>query len=237
MAGGRAEPDPVFEVYQVPHALEVSEIHDIQQLFVQAAKRSLEAGIEWMEVHSAHGYLLHSFLSPLSNHREDQYGGIFENRIRFLVETVQAVRGVWPERLPLTVRISGTDWVEGGWDVPQSVELAKVLKGEGVDLIDCSSAGNVAHVKLPLEPGYQVHIAEARAQAGGHPDRGGGADHRAKNGRCYYPRGQSGSRAAGARTDAQPQLAHPRGAGTGAAAAGVTAVRQSVLISELKKNC
>lgn len=162
-----ASPIAFSDAYQIPHSLELSEIHGIQQLFVQAAKRSLEAGIEWMEVHSAHGYLLHSFLSPLSNHREDRYGGSFENRIRFLVETVQAVRGVWPERLPLTVRISGTDWVENGWDVPQSVELAKVLKGEGVDLIDCSSAGNVAHVKLPLEPGYQVHIAEAlRKQAG-----------------------------------------------------------------------
>jgi len=160
-------PIPFSEVYQTPHALEISEIQDIQQLFVQAAKRSLEAGIEWMEVHSAHGYLFHSFLSPLSNQREDRYGGSFENRIRFLVETVGAVRAVWPERLPLTVRISGTDWVEGGWDVPQSIELAKVLKGEGVDLIDCSSAGNVAHVKLPLEPGYQVFIADAlRKQAG-----------------------------------------------------------------------
>jgi 2,4-dienoyl-CoA reductase-like NADH-dependent reductase (Old Yellow Enzyme family) len=147
--------------FQVPHELSVAEIHEIEQKFVEAAKRTLAAGFDWLEIHAAHGYLLHEFYSPLSNQRTDEYGGSFENRIRFTVETVQAVRKVWPERLPLTIRISGTDWVEGGWDVPQSVELAKVLKKEGVDLMDCSSASNVPHVKIPVGPGYQVPIAEA----------------------------------------------------------------------------
>jgi 2,4-dienoyl-CoA reductase-like NADH-dependent reductase (Old Yellow Enzyme family) len=149
------------EGYQVPHELSAAEIHEIERNFVEAAKRTLAAGFEWLEIHAAHGYLLHEFYSPLSNQRTDEYGGSFENRIRFTVETVQAVRKVWPERLPLTIRISGTDWVEGGWDIPQSVELAKVLKKEGVDLLDCSSASNVPHVKIPVGPGYQVPIAEA----------------------------------------------------------------------------
>ena len=152
-------PLPYSEAHQVPHELTVAEIHQIQNAFVETAKRALSAGFEWLEIHAAHGYLLHSFYSPLSNQRTDAYGGSFENRIRFLAETVQQVRRVWPERLPLTVRISGTDWVDGGWDIPQSVELAKVLKSEGVDLIDCSSAGLLPHVKLPLQPGYQVPIA------------------------------------------------------------------------------
>jgi NADH:flavin oxidoreductases, Old Yellow Enzyme family len=153
--------------YQVPHELTVAEIHEIEQKFVDAAKRTLAAGFQWLEIHAAHGYLLHEFYSPLSNQRQDEYGGSFENRIRFLVETVQAVKKVWPERLPLTVRISGTDWVEGGWDIPQSVELAKVLKKEGVDLIDCSSASNIPHVHIPVGPGYQLPISDAvRNQAG-----------------------------------------------------------------------
>ena len=162
-----ASPIAFGDAYQVPQELSVPEIHGIEQAFVQAATRALNAGFEWLEIHAAHGYLLHSFYSPLSNHREDEYGGSFQNRIRFVVETVQAVRKVWPERLPLTVRISGTDWVENGWDIPQSVELAKVLKQEGVDLIDCSSAGNFAKAQIPLKPGYQVPIAEAvRKEAG-----------------------------------------------------------------------
>jgi 2,4-dienoyl-CoA reductase-like NADH-dependent reductase (Old Yellow Enzyme family) len=147
--------------------LTVSEIHEVQQSFVKGAERALLAGFNWLEVHAAHGYLLNSFMSPLSNKRTDQYGGSFENRIRMLVETVQSVKAVWPERLPLTVRISGTEWVEGGWDVAQSVELARVLKREGVDLIDCSSGGNIPSAPMPRTPGYQVHIADAvRNQAG-----------------------------------------------------------------------
>ena len=124
------------------------------------AQRVLQAGFEWMELHAAHGYLMHSFYSPLSNHRTDEYGGSFDNRIRFLIETVRAVRAVWPEHLPLTVRISATDWSEGGWTADESVALARILKGEGVDLIDCSSGGGVAHARVPVGPGYQAPLAE-----------------------------------------------------------------------------
>jgi 2,4-dienoyl-CoA reductase-like NADH-dependent reductase (Old Yellow Enzyme family) len=111
-------------------------------------------------LHFAHGYLAHEFLSPLSNQRTDRYGGIFENRIRFAVETTRAVRGAWPDKFPLTVRISCTDWVPGGWDLDQSVELSRRLKAEGVDLIDCSSGGAVPDAKIELGPGYQVPFAE-----------------------------------------------------------------------------
>jgi 2,4-dienoyl-CoA reductase-like NADH-dependent reductase (Old Yellow Enzyme family) len=159
-----ASPIPFKEGHQVPKELSISEIRHIQGSFAAGAQRALDAGFEWLEVHAAHGYLLHSFLSPLSNQRSDSYGGIFENRTRFAIETVRAVRRVWPERLPLTVRISGTEWAEGGWSVEDSVALAKLLKQEGVDLIDCSSAGNLAGVTVPTEEGYQVHIAEAVRQ-------------------------------------------------------------------------
>lgn len=149
------------ERFQPPHELSEAEIQSVQQSFKAAAARSLAAGFEWLEIHAAHGYLIHSFYSPLSNRRSDKYGGSFDNRIRFLLETTRAVRSIWPERLPLTVRISGSDWVEGGWDVEDSVELARRLKDEGVDLIDCSSAGNSPHAKIPVGAGYQVPIAEA----------------------------------------------------------------------------
>jgi 2,4-dienoyl-CoA reductase-like NADH-dependent reductase (Old Yellow Enzyme family) len=153
-----ASPIAFAEGYQVPHGLSQAEIKHIEEQFVEAAQRSLEAGFEWAEIHAAHGYLLHSFLSPLSNTRTDEYGGSFTNRIRFLVETVQAVRRVWPERLPLTVRVSGTEWVEHGWQVEDTVELARVLKKEGVDLLDCSSGGNIPHAPIPQTPGYQVAV-------------------------------------------------------------------------------
>jgi 2,4-dienoyl-CoA reductase-like NADH-dependent reductase (Old Yellow Enzyme family) len=152
---------------KVPHELTLEEIARLQGDFVAAAKRALSAGYEWVELHSAHGYLSHEFLSPLSNQRTDRYGGSFENRIRFLVETTRAVRAVWPERLPLTVRLSCTDWVDGGWTIEESVELARVLKREGVDLIDCSSGGSVPSAKVPVAPGYQVGFAErVRREAG-----------------------------------------------------------------------
>jgi len=137
-----------------------ADIVRVQNDFVAAAKRSLAAGCEWLELHSAHGYLSHEFLSPLTNQRTDKYGGSFENRIRFLLETARAVRAVWPERLPLTVRISCTDWVDGGWDIEQSIELARRLKVGGVDLIDCSSGGTVPDAKIPVGAGYQVPFAE-----------------------------------------------------------------------------
>lgn len=158
---------PFDDGYQVPHALNQQEIHQIQAAFADAAQRALTAGFEWFEIHAAHGYLIHSFYSPLSNHRSDLYGGSFENRIRFLLETVQAVRTVWPERLPLAVRISGTDWVEGGWTIENSTDLAIRLKTEGVDLVDCSSSGNAPHVKVPVGAGYQVPISEAVRRGSG----------------------------------------------------------------------
>jgi 2,4-dienoyl-CoA reductase-like NADH-dependent reductase (Old Yellow Enzyme family) len=158
---------PFAEGYQTPRVLSAAEIAEIVQAFAQAAQRAEAAGAKLIELHSAHGYLLHSFLSPLSNQRTDQYGGPFENRIRLTCEVVAAVRKVWPERYPLWVRISATDWVEGGWTVEESVELARVLQPMGVDLFDCSSGGNVAHVRIPVGPGYQVAFAEqVRREAG-----------------------------------------------------------------------
>jgi 2,4-dienoyl-CoA reductase-like NADH-dependent reductase (Old Yellow Enzyme family) len=146
---------------RVPHALTVAEIKQVQSEFVAAARRAEAAGFEWVELHAAHGYLAHQFLSPLANQRTDQYGGSFENRIRFLLETTEAVRAVWPDRLPLTVRLSCTDWVEqGGWTLDESVELARRLKAAGVDLIDCSSGGVVPNARISVVPGYQVPFAE-----------------------------------------------------------------------------
>lgn len=154
------------ENHPTPEALTTEEIQELVTSFAEAAKRSMDAGFNLIEIHGAHGYLGHEFLSPISNHRTDQYGGSFENRIRFLREVVDAVRKVWPERLPLFVRISATDWVEDGWDLEQSIELARLLKAQGVDLIDTSSGGNV-HAKMPIGPGYQVHLAEGiRREAG-----------------------------------------------------------------------
>ena len=132
-----------------------------------ATVRSRAAGYRWLELHGAHGYLAHQFLSPLSNQRTDEYGGSFENRIRFALEVTRAVRAAWPENLPLTWRISATDWVEGGWTPEDSVELARRLKTEGVDLVDCSSGGNVPHARIPVAPDYQVFLAErVRREAG-----------------------------------------------------------------------
>lgn len=143
----------------VPEALNPEEIQQVITAFVQAAKRSVAAGFKVIEIHAAHGYLLHQFLSPLSNQRDDEYGGSFENRTRLLREVVQQVREVLPEGYPLWVRISATDWVENGWDIEQSIALADKLKYLGVDLIDCSSGGNVSKVKIPVGPGYQTEFA------------------------------------------------------------------------------
>ena len=128
--------------------------------FAAAGRRALRAGFDVIEIHGAHGYLIHEFCSPLSNQRTDSYGGSIDNRIRFALEVSEAVRGVWPSHLPLFYRTSATDWVEGGWTADDSVELARRLKATGVDLIDCSSGGNAAHAKIPLGPGYQVPFAE-----------------------------------------------------------------------------
>lgn len=144
-----------------PVALDKAGIEKVKSDFKAAAARALQAGFKVIEIHAAHGYLLHSFYSPLSNQRPDQYGGSFENRIRLLLEVTESIQEVWPENLPLFVRISATDWTEGGWTGEDSVELAKTLKAKGIDLIDCSTGGNVPHAKIPAVPGYQVQFAES----------------------------------------------------------------------------
>lgn len=151
----------------IPRELTLSEIEGITVQFVEAARRSLKTGFEVMEIHMAHGYLFHQFLSPLSNRRNDRYGGSLENRIRFSLETARAVRNVWPSSFPLFIRISCTDWVEKGWDLSQSTELCRKLKEIGVDLIDCSSGGLVPEAHIPVAPGYQTPFAAAiRRQVG-----------------------------------------------------------------------
>ncbi len=158
---------PFADGYQTPQELTKPEIKRIIAAFAESAKRAEVAGAKVIELHGAHGYLLHEFLSPASNHRKDEYGGSFENRIRFVCELVDAVRNVWPEKYPLFMRISATDWIEGGWTPDESVALARVLKTQGVDLFDCSSGGNVSRAKIPVGPGYQVEFAEkVRREAG-----------------------------------------------------------------------
>jgi 2,4-dienoyl-CoA reductase-like NADH-dependent reductase (Old Yellow Enzyme family) len=158
---------PFDDGYTVPHELTVTEIHGIVRAFADAARRALDGGFELLELHNAHGYLAHEFLSPLSNKRSDEYGGSLENRMRFSLAVVDAVRAVWPERLPLSLRISASDWTEDGWTPDDSVALAKAVKQRGVDLIDCSSGGNVPRAKIPLQPGYQVPFAaKIRKEAG-----------------------------------------------------------------------
>src|SRR5690606_27204592 len=127
--------------------------------FTDAAERAHRAGFQVVEIHAAHGYLLHQFLSPLSNRRDDEYGGSFENRIRLLLEVINGVKTVWPTDLPLLVRISATDWADGGWDADSSVRLAKILKAVGIDLIDVSTGGLVSHQRIQVGPGYQVPFA------------------------------------------------------------------------------
>ncbi|MDQ6655875.1 MAG: NADH:flavin oxidoreductase/NADH oxidase [Verrucomicrobiota bacterium] len=153
-----AEPFEAGDI--VPQEIDRAGIQRVVEAFAAAAKRALAAGAKIVEIHAAHGYLLHEFLSPLSNKRTDEYGGSFENRSRAVRETVEAVRRVWPERYPLAVRISATDWVSGGWDIDESVQLAQQLKPLGVDMIDCSSGGAVPNAKIPIGPGYQVPFAE-----------------------------------------------------------------------------
>ena len=148
------------ESYAMPRALLKEEITGIAQAFAAAARRALEAGFQLLEIHAAHGYLLHEFFSALSNFRNDEYGGSFENRTRIAREVVSAIRNVMPENLPLFIRISATDWKQGGWDVDQAVELAKQLKPLGVDLVDCSSAGLVQDQQIVAGPGFQVPFAE-----------------------------------------------------------------------------
>jgi 2,4-dienoyl-CoA reductase-like NADH-dependent reductase (Old Yellow Enzyme family) len=159
--------EPFAPSYPVPRALREHEMNGVVRAFEEAARRARDAGFDVVEIHAAHGYLLHEFLSPLVNTRTDGYGGSFDNRIRLTLEVADAVRQAWPDSLPVFVRISATDWVDGGWDADQSVELAKRLRGVGIDLIDCSSGGAVTGATIPVGPGYQVPFAERiRREAG-----------------------------------------------------------------------
>lgn len=156
---------PFSDKEEAPLELDKVGIEKIKADFKAATERSLEAGFDVIEIHAAHGYLIHEFYSPLSNKRTDEYGGSFENRIRLLLEVIESVKQIWPSSKPLFVRISSTDWTEGGWTIDDSVALAKILKDKGVDLIDCSSGGNaLAHI--PLKPGYQVEFADAVRKTG-----------------------------------------------------------------------
>jgi 2,4-dienoyl-CoA reductase-like NADH-dependent reductase (Old Yellow Enzyme family) len=179
--GGRLGPDaggwqpvgptaePFAENYPVPCPLGVAEIGEIVAAFRAAAQRALAAGFDVIEIHAAHGYLIHEFLSPLVNTRTDEYGGSFQNRARLCLEIVDAVRGVWPERLPLFIRISATDWKAGGWDVDAAVALARLLEDRGIDLVDCSSGGAVVDQQIAVGPGYQVPFAERIRRDAGIP--------------------------------------------------------------------
>ncbi len=154
-------PLPFASNFPVPREMTRDDIEDVIQQFSDAARRSLAAGFEVIELHMAHGYLLNEFLSPLSNQRTDEYGGDLQGRARFPLRVTEAVREVWPARLPLFVRISATDWTDGGWDLEQSIQFSRWLQERGVDLIDCSSGGNVPGAKIPVGPGYQTPFASA----------------------------------------------------------------------------
>ena len=154
---------------EAPLALDKTGIQKVITDFKSATKRAVEAGFQVMEIHAAHGYLMHQFLSPLSNFRTDEYGGSFENRIRLTLEVLEAVQSEWPENLPLLVRISASDWAEGGWNLEESIQLSKILKEKGVDLIDVSSGGAVSHQQIPLGPNYQVAFAESIKNEAGIP--------------------------------------------------------------------
>lgn len=157
-------PSPVAfggDLPRAPREMTLDDITRVQRSFRDAANRALAAGFDMIELHAAHGYLGHSFLSPISNKRTDNYGGSFENRTRFVLETTRTLRAAWPDRLPLAVRISATDWIDGGWTLEDSVDLAKRLKAEGVDLVDCSSGAIAPGVKYPAGAGWQVPLAEA----------------------------------------------------------------------------
>ncbi len=151
---------PFYEKDRAPVDMSKQDIQRVVEAFRQGARRALSAGFQVVEIHGAHGYLINEFLSPLTNRRQDEYGGSFENRMRFLNEVIAAVRSEWPAELPLFLRISASDWVEGGWTADDSVELAKAVKGLGVDLVDCSSGATVPNAKIPVAPGFQVPFAE-----------------------------------------------------------------------------
>lgn len=161
-------PSPIpFDPTEIaPKKMDKTDLKDIVEKFKATAKRALDAGFKVLEIHAAHGYLIHEFLSPLSNHRTDEYGGSFQNRIRLLLEIVEAVKLVWSVEYPLFVRLSATDWAEGGWNLEESVELSRILHEKGVDLIDCSSGGNIATAIIPVGPCYQLPFSEAIRKTG-----------------------------------------------------------------------
>jgi 2,4-dienoyl-CoA reductase-like NADH-dependent reductase (Old Yellow Enzyme family) len=152
-------PLPFSSTYAVPNPLDQSGIDALIESFRQAAVRALKAGFDFVEIHAAHGYLLHEFLSPLANHRTDVYGGSFENRTRLVLQVVDAVRAEWPANLPLFVRISATDWADQGWNIDESVQLSTLFRKHGVDLVDVSSGGQISNAKIPVAPGFQVPFA------------------------------------------------------------------------------
>jgi len=162
-------PLPFAEGYKVPRELATDDLRAIVGAFRDAARRAEQAGFEVLEIHMAHGYLLHQFLSPLTNHRRDDYGGSLENRMRLPLAVAHAVREAFPVERPILARVSATDWVEGGWDLEQCVTFARELRGAGVDLVDCSSGGAVPDAKVPLGPGYQVPFAAAIRERAGIP--------------------------------------------------------------------
>jgi 2,4-dienoyl-CoA reductase-like NADH-dependent reductase (Old Yellow Enzyme family) len=151
---------PFADGEEAPIALDKAGIEKVKADFKAATVRALKAGFKLIEIHGAHGYLVHQFLSPVSNHRTDEYGGAFENRIRLLLEIIDGINEVWPADLPLFVRLSTTEWTEGGWTIDDSIQLSKLLKEKGVDLIDSTTAGNIATAKIPVGPGYQVPFAQ-----------------------------------------------------------------------------
>ncbi|AMM21912.1 oxidoreductase [Frondihabitans sp. PAMC 28766] len=158
-----------YEGYDVPRALTLDEVHATVAAFVDAARRSLEAGFDFVEIHAAHGFLIHQFLSPLSNRRRDEYGGSFENRARFFLEIVEGIRVATDDDFPIVVRVSATDWVEGGWDEEQTAAVARLAAAAGADFFDVSTGGLVPDAKIPVFPGYQVQFAERLREAAGVP--------------------------------------------------------------------
>ena len=182
---------PFADNYPTPRSATKDDIASVVAAFAIAARRALEAGFDVVELHAAHGYLIHEFLSPLVNTRTDDYGGSYDNRVRLCLEVVDAVRGVWPERLPLLVRISATDWKEGGWDLDQAVELARRLRARGVDLVDCSSGGAVHDQQIAVGPGYQVPFAERIRRDAGVPTGAVGLITRAEQADAIVSHGQA----------------------------------------------
>lgn len=184
-------PDKFTDNYRQPRAMTVADIAEVQAAFALGARRAVEAGFEWIELHAAHGYLLHSFYSPLTNQRTDAYGGSFDNRIRMTVETARKVRAAVPERLPVSARLSCVDWIEGGWTLEDSISLSRRLKDEGIDLIDCSSGSIAPGGRIPTGAGYQTPFADAIRREVGIPTAAVGlitqpmqADEIVRNGRA-----------------------------------------------------